>query len=378
MHKKTPLTLKLAIIICISALIISIWAISFTNLQQGQIAGESTANARVNITISAVCGDGTCSYPPEDFNTCPADCTGHCGDVVCDLTENSTVCCTDCGCPAGYNCVANACVLIATPPISEIIAPVYSPNIGGGGAPPISGASFTLTPDVLRVVLSPGQTVDRIFTIKNDGTIPLNLFLKVEGLKGNLVLSDEEVYLSPGVAKMIRAVFYAYEDHPLGIYTGSIIVEAKNIIKEVTTVLEVQSLEPMFDIEIFLPERFKKVYAGEAIEPQITIYSKIGYSDVHVYYEIKDSSNNVVLSEDEILTIRNQLTVTKTFILDSKLELGNYVIAVRAEYAGTVGTTSEVFSIVEKRVVFSSTYLVLILLLLAIILYLVYLRRERR
>jgi hypothetical protein len=46
-----------------------------------------------------VCGDGICQaggIPPETPQTCPADC-GFCGDGICGIPENCSVCISDCG-----------------------------------------------------------------------------------------------------------------------------------------------------------------------------------------------------------------------------------------------------------------------------------------
>jgi hypothetical protein len=134
-------------------------------------------------------------------------------------------------------------------------------------------------------------------------------------------------------------------------------------------------------MEIYLPERFRKIYAGQVIEPQITIFdiSKTGEADVHIYYEIKDSLNNVILSEDEIVAVRNQFTLTKTFPLSPELEPGEYVLALKAVHSGTTGTASQVFSIVEKRVMFSVDmliYLAIVLSLTSVILYTLSVRKK--
>ena len=62
-----------------------------------------------NCTCPApVCGDGICNGD-ETYETCDLDCvdSAECGDGVCDSEE---VCCIDCGCPEGQDCVNNECV----------------------------------------------------------------------------------------------------------------------------------------------------------------------------------------------------------------------------------------------------------------------------
>jgi cysteine-rich repeat protein len=42
------------------------------------------------------CGDDTCDAPTEDGNNCLADCGNICGDGICSLAENSSICFRDC------------------------------------------------------------------------------------------------------------------------------------------------------------------------------------------------------------------------------------------------------------------------------------------
>lgn len=54
------------------------------------------------------CDNGTCDTAAgEDYNNCPQDCTGECGDDVCDPTENNATCAADCD--PEYVCGDNTC-----------------------------------------------------------------------------------------------------------------------------------------------------------------------------------------------------------------------------------------------------------------------------
>ncbi len=340
--QKPPIAIIVSIMLCASALVMSIWAISFVSLPQQEITGKVQGN--VSVEVLAVCGDGFCDPTNEDCTSCSADCGV---------------------CPAELEAA--------------------TPSIGGGGglAAAAPKASFTIKPDTIQAVLTPGQTTEKPFDIKNDGEVPLHIILKVEGIGKNLVLSDNDIYLEPGQSKTIKAVFYAHEAHSTDVYVGSIVVKAEDIIKKITAILEVQSEEIKFDMEVYLPERFRKVYAGQAIEPQITIFdiSKTGEAEVHAYYEIKDSYGNIILSEDEILTVRNQLTFTKTFLLDETLEPGKYVLALKVEHYESIGTASTTFDIIEKVVRFeisaaSLIYAAVVIALFVAIFYAIYMRKE--
>jgi len=55
------------------------------------------------------CGDGACNRSIENATSCPVDCRSECGDGICEGWENKKFCCTDCGCPAGKECINNEC-----------------------------------------------------------------------------------------------------------------------------------------------------------------------------------------------------------------------------------------------------------------------------
>lgn len=346
---KPPIQLILAIIICISALALNILASSYINLPELGITGK--VQGQVGITVYAVCGD---SY-----------CTGN--------AEDQTNCCTDCGCPAGQTCTGNVCASGAAAAL-----PSYVPSAGGGGAAAAAPkAAFSVSTDSMQIILTPGQTTEKTFKLKNEGKIPLDATIEIEGLEDNIDLSASEVYLAK-TGQEIKVVIFAYEDQAPGIYVGSIVIRTKDIVKKITVVLEVQSKEAAFDLEIYLPERFRKIYAGQTIEPQITIFdmAKIGKADVHAYYEIKDSAGNTISSEDEIITVTNQETFTKTFLLSESLAAGDYVLAFKVVKGGAVGTASKTFSIIEERKAEFTpgllTYAGITLAFISIILYAVY------
>jgi hypothetical protein len=69
---------------------------------------------------TTVCGPDKDCNSGQDCGTCPTGymCTNggcvmstvhYCGDGTCDLGEDQNSCCTDCGCPTGQRCDANAC-----------------------------------------------------------------------------------------------------------------------------------------------------------------------------------------------------------------------------------------------------------------------------
>ncbi len=261
----------------------------------------------------------------------------------------------------------------------EAVAPTAAPSGGGGGAPSgpspgtkvgrffgfgTTGVDAEISTDELKLVLSPGQQTIREIGIKNTGTSFLHFTFDVS-FPTTILLSETEIDLESGKSKMIDVTFIAPEDMGLGVYVGTITARAKDLIKEVTVILEVESQVGDFDVELVLPNKYKEIrsvaptakfyfpVAEKTIVPQINIFDigKVGLAEVEVIYEVRDAANNLIFSKSETITVDGQESFREPLDLPATVGIGEYVLTAKVNYEGTTSISSQKFEISETNYV---------------------------
>lgn len=225
---------------------------------------------------------------------------------------------------------------------------------GGGGGEKISFPEFKVTPELIKVKLKQGETKSETITVDNTGETILEFVIDLTGVKKFTVLSDYAFDLLPGQSKKVTAAFTASELTEPDVYTGWIFVKTTELIKNIITIIEVESRKPLFDVKMSIPQEYKNIMAGENVVGDITIINKgdILPADVNVDYVIKDLNNNVISMQQETVAAKDLLSITKRIETPKDLKIGDYVFYVKVYYDGSFAMASDLFSIVgleEKR-----------------------------
>jgi len=227
---------------------------------------------------------------------------------------------------------------------------------GGGTAPAIPIVTdFSVNKTTLKVVLKQGQTKTEAFSIKNTGTsiFDVKAFLSdIEKFKVSPEANEIAHTLNPDEEKTIELVFKALENEKPDIYPGKISLKGPSTEKEVITIIEVDSAEPLFDVDVEVLSGSKKVFPGEEILLEINLFNVRGFGrvDVVVEYAIKDLQGNVVANEHETLAVETQAKFTRALTAPSSLRPGNYVAVAKVTYADSVGTSSDLFEVTAKTI----------------------------
>ena len=124
---------------------------------------------------------------------------------------------------------------------------------GGGGGTAVQGLS--VSPKELRVQLIQGKGDRKSIVLHNTGNVRLNIDLRGNGLSNFLTFPEGNTLVLDANEKRVVAIdFEAAIDTEIGVFTGFITIKAYNIEELVKVIIEVESAELLFDIELFVPE----------------------------------------------------------------------------------------------------------------------------
>ena len=232
-----------------------------------------------------------------------------------------------------------------------------TPSGGGGGAGAIvkeKVPNFRVDKNLIKVVLKQGETQKEFLEIKNTGETALDITIDLGGLK-NLVIfpggvSKYSFRLEAGERQTVQLIFNIAEDQKPDVYPGKIIIKGGGLQTVVTTIIEIESEEPIFDIEVEILEEFKEVAAGGGLLAKITLYNPKGIrlADVDVDYVIKDMDEKIIIKEHETVAVETKTSFVKRFTIPGSVKPGNYIFYAKVTYNGVVGSSSSLFEVVEK------------------------------
>jgi len=186
----------------------------------------------------------------------------------------------------------------------------------------------------------------------------------------------EEFFLEVGETRIIPVDILTTLDTNLGIYIGNLIFKADTTEEKVLFVIEVESKENLFDVQIEILEESLYVLPGKEVIADVTIINlqKIGAVDVDVEYSIIDNEGNVIVRDKETLTIETKLEFLKSLEIPEETKEGRYLLYVRTVYNDKVASASEWFNVQKKIIAppiglpkIDLIYLIIFLLILILI-----------
>jgi len=336
---------------------------SSTNQCYDSCSSSSQCSSGYYCSSSYTCDEIECNYDSD------------CSDgYACDTSDYACYdsCSSNDECASGYYCDEDA----------------SCESGSGGGAAFFLAPTFKIEPEIINIKLIEGQTAVKTFTISNFKSIPRNFRLSLRGI-ASLAVIPTDVFIEAKSKEVISIDFKVPKDMRIGVYSGSIDVEAKLI----SVIVEVRS--EYSDLEIGLTLQGNKssfapfagqfdmraVYPGQDLSPKVDLSSfyERGFSLLDVEYSILDSENQVVYSEI-IETQFNSEPFTKYITLPTNIAPGRYVLSVlidQGEVSGLASKTFDVrsrFSILDDFVIQLS---IIILIISAIFLLYVHYRAKK-
>jgi hypothetical protein len=334
-----------------------------------------TGGGSVECSENSDCDSG---YYCSSSNTCDeiecnydSDCSG---GYACDASnyECYDSCSSNDECSSGYYCDSDdsSCKLSS-----------------GGGAAFYLAPTFDVEPEFINIKLIKGQTAVKTFTISNFKSIPRTFRLSLSGIS-SLAVIPTDVYVGAKSNKEVKIDFKVPESMRIGVHSGSIDVEAK----EVSIVVEIRSKDSDLEIGLTLQGNkssftpfagqldMRSVYPGQSLLPKVDLsfFFERGFSKLEVEYAILNSDNQVIYSE-LVETQFNSEPFTKEITLETDMEPGRYVLSVLVDQGEVSGVASKTFD-VRSRFSLLDDFVVQISIVILIIsgIFLIYVHRKAK
>lgn len=226
---------------------------------------------------------------------------------------------------------------------------------GGGGIPTVVNTDFAVDKTTLKIKLKQGETKKEVLSIKNTGTsiFDVKAVLKeLEKFKISPEASEVVTSLNPDEEKTIEFVFKASENEKPDIYLGKITFKSPSVEKEIAAIVEVDSAQPLFDVDVDILPESKKIFPGQELLLDVNLFNIRGFGrvDVSVEYSIKDLNGNLLAAEHETLAVETQAKFTRSLLVPSDLKPGTYVAVAKVTYGDSVGTSSALFEVNAKTI----------------------------
>lgn len=227
------------------------------------------------------------------------------------------------------------------------------PSGGGGGGSilPWVKSNLYLDYEQISLKIKQGETSFKQINITNYGNQKMTLTLNVSSnLDEFLNLEENQITLNPGESKMIPLDFFVRENTTPGMYLGKLIINpGTNQLEKVIIIgLEVITKNPLFDIRIYVPEKYLQIMPGEEIYYSVEIFNLGDIDeevDVEVEYSLLNDKGEIVTSYHESMAVITKLSYIRQKEVPDHIPLGNYVIYLKATYAGQVSSTSQMITI---------------------------------
>lgn len=246
---------------------------------------------------------------------------------------------------------------------------------GGGGA--IAKIDFSTNPESIEVKLKQGDSIEKNIIITNDGERDLNITIRSPNLENFIKISETNFILTKGETKTITLNIITKSDTIPDLYIGILVIESKELKKELVVAIEVVSKDILFDVGLEIPPKYLYIEAGENISATISIYNlgNTGGVNVELHTTILNSRGEKIIEESETVAVETKISFIRFFKLPEDIEDGRYVLYTRVIYDGKTASASAWFNI-GKKPLFNIKNILFVVALVIILFLIIFIRRE--
>jgi len=209
--------------------------------------------------------------------------------------------------------------------------------------------SFEIDQLLIKVLIKDNEYLEKNIRITNTGNNQIALTLEVSGIEDIVIIKEKEFTLSSKETKTIPINLTSFNEFTTkepGIYIGKITASTSSYQTQVPVIIEIESQNVLFDMNLNPVALNRQVTAGDATTFEIRVFNlQNSDSSVDMNYFVKDLDGNTVISESENVVVKTQASFFKTLRIPENLKSGEYIFAASSSSEGSVGTASYLFEI---------------------------------
>ncbi len=224
---------------------------------------------------------------------------------------------------------------------------------GGFGVPiPREKIYFHVRPALVRISVHKGETKSATFTVSNPMSRVLN-FSVSNNLKLQWISMYPKIFqLLPSDTQDVVVTASPDKDVSPGVYFGKITITGYSKFGEISTttigvIIEVETSSQYFDVSLNIPGRYRTLAPGDTVKANVAVFS-LGTTtekEVELVFQILGEDGHVWAESSSNLHIKDKAIFDKIMSLPPDIPEGDYLFTARVSYGGSVGTSTELFTI---------------------------------
>ncbi len=218
-------------------------------------------------------------------------------------------------------------------------------------------AKFDIDQILIKVLIRSNEYIEKQIRIMNTGNELTKIDVEALGLEDLVKIDSNSFALKPGQTKVVALNFSSYiseqkiEQQP-GIYVGKLLVKSEDASKEIPIVVEIETKNVLFDMNLNPIAFERKVKQGSETTIEVRLFNleSIESTNVDVEYFVKDMNGNTILTESETVVVKTQASFFKTISIPKNLKPGSYTFAAISRFGNSIGTASYLFEVTGPEV----------------------------
>ena len=232
---------------------------------------------------------------------------------------------------------------------------VKSGGGGGGGRNIIQNIlqgreEFSVNETLIKVSLKQREVEYKKFLLTNNLDSNLTVSIELQGLEEMATMYRKDTILTPKKSEILHINFFASEETKPDIYFGNIVLKTENSEKKIPVVMIVSTKYSLFDLEVNIPDKYKKVYPGDVIifTYELTNLGDLPRVDVHLNYGIKSLNGTTFINQSKYSAVETTLQQLEELQIPEEIEKGKYLLFINANYDGSTAIGTQEFHVVGK------------------------------